>query len=61
MTVVCMAGRHRFGTSMVARLLNLRGLYLGEEADLLPPASDNVEGFWNYRQFLMSSGKNILR
>ena len=36
----------RSGTSMVARLLNRCGLWLGEEGDLLPPAPDNPDGFW---------------
>lgn len=43
---VCIAGMARSGTSMVTRLLNLCGLWLGEEGDLLPPAPDNPDGFW---------------
>ena len=43
---VCIAGMHRTGTSMVARLLNLCGLWLGPPEDLVPPAPDNPEGFW---------------
>jgi hypothetical protein len=42
---------HRSGTSMVANLLRLCGLHLGEEADMLPPASDNPEGFWENADF----------
>jgi O-antigen biosynthesis protein len=53
MTVVCITGMHRSGTSMIARLLNICGLYLGAENDLLPPASDNLEGFWENRQFML--------
>ena len=34
---LCVTGMHRSGTSMVARLLNVCGLDLGPEADLLPP------------------------
>jgi hypothetical protein len=37
---------------MVARLLNRCGLELGAEADLLPPAVDNPEGFWEHHEFL---------
>ena len=37
---------HRTGTSMVARLLNLCGVWLGPAHDLVPPAPDNPEGFW---------------
>ena len=41
MTVVCIAGMHRTGTSMVARMLNLCGVYLGKEKDLIPSEKDN--------------------
>ena len=52
MTVVCIAGMHRSGTSMVARLLNLCGLYLGEDEDLMRKAADNPEGFWENLHFV---------
>src|SRR6266516_4623111 len=48
---VCVAGMHRSETSMVARILNLAGLYIGEDDALLPPAPDNPEGFWEHRGF----------
>ncbi len=43
---VFVIGMHRSGTSLVASILDALGLYCGEEDDLLPPASDNVRGFW---------------
>jgi hypothetical protein len=49
---VCIAGMHRSGTSMITRLLNRCGLDLGPEADLLPPAGDNPEGFWEHAGFV---------
>ncbi len=49
--VVLIAGMHRSGTSMIARLLNLCGVYLGEEKDLIPAAEDNPEGFWENAKF----------
>jgi len=49
---VCVAGMHRSGTSMVARLLNRCGVSLGPESELLPAAPDNPEGFWENRRFL---------
>ncbi len=49
--VVCILGMHRSGTSMIARLLNLSGVYLGEEQDLVPAAEDNPEGFWEHIKF----------
>lgn len=48
---VCIAGMHRSGTSMVANLLRLCGLRLGPESDMLPPAFDNPEGFWEHLVF----------
>ena len=52
MAVVLIAGMHRSGTSMMARLLNLCGVYLGAENDLLSPNFDNLEGYWEHRQFM---------
>jgi hypothetical protein len=49
---VCIAGMHRSGTSMVARLLNLCGLNLGPRVDLLRPRPSNPEGFWENRHFV---------
>ena len=43
---------HRSGTSMVSRLLNLCGLYLGPESELLPPQPDNPEGYWENIRFV---------
>lgn len=48
---VCIGGMHRSGTSMVANLLRLCGLHLGREDEMLPPASDNPEGFWENVNF----------
>ncbi len=49
---VCIAGMARSGTSLCTRMLNLCGVYLGEEADLLPPAPDNPDGFWENIRFV---------
>jgi GT2 family glycosyltransferase len=46
---VIVAGMHRSGTSALTRVLNLLGVYLGD--DLMPPAAGNNEtGFWEHRQ-----------
>ena len=50
--VVCITGMHRSGTSMVARLLNLCGLYLGPEEEFVKPGFDNPEGFWENNRFM---------
>lgn len=49
---VCIGGMHRSGTSMVTRLLHQCGLYLGQEQDLMPPASYNPGGFWENLRFV---------
>jgi hypothetical protein len=45
-TVVCVLGMARSGTSLTTRILNLCGVYLGAEDELLPPLPANPEGFW---------------
>jgi hypothetical protein len=49
---ICITGMHRSGTSMIARLLNICGLYLGEEKDLMNSQPDNPEGFWENIHFV---------
>jgi len=45
-------GMHRSGTSMVARLINMMGAYLGPEGSLLPAKEDNPTGFWERRDVI---------
>ncbi len=49
---ICIAGMHRCGTSLTTRMLMDCGVYLGPEKDMLPPAPDNPEGFWENAQFM---------
>src|SRR5215510_12760025 len=49
---ICVAGMHRSGTSMVARLLNLCGVYLGRDEELGRSAPDNKAGFWENPDFV---------
>jgi len=51
-TIVCIAGMHRSGTSMVAHLLHLCGVDLGPPEDLGGPAPDNLDGFWENVHFV---------
>ena len=44
--VICVTGMHRSGTSLVTRILNLLGVYLGEAGELVPASADNPAGFW---------------
>lgn len=46
MAPVCIVGMFRSGTSMVTRVLNLCGLYLGPETNILSPDLSNPKGFW---------------
>src|SRR5262245_55388006 len=49
---VCIAGMHRSGTSLVAKLLNQSGLYLGDPDDLVPSSLYNSDGHWEHRRFV---------
>lgn len=49
---VCIVGMHRSGTSLVTRLLKECGLFLGTEEELVGPALDNPEGFWENQKFV---------
>lgn len=49
---IAIAGMHRSGTSMVARMLALCGMSLGDPRDMLPAAPDNPEGFWEHHAFV---------
>jgi GT2 family glycosyltransferase len=51
-TAICIAGAHRSGTSMLARLLHSCGLYLGPESELMPAQADNPDGFWEHMGFV---------
>src|SRR5579859_5299153 len=43
---VCITGRHRTGTSVVAGLLQRHGLWLGDEADIMPADPYNPDGYF---------------
>jgi hypothetical protein len=49
---VCIAGMHRSGTSMVARLLDACGVHLGVGDDLRTAGPDNPDGYWENAQFV---------
>lgn len=51
-TIVCVLGMHRSGTSVLARVLNLLGVYLGSPHHLLQAAPDNPKGFWEHQPIL---------
>src|SRR5260221_10300477 len=39
-------GMHRSGTSLITRLINLLGAYVGAPDVMLPPSPDNPGGYW---------------
>jgi hypothetical protein len=50
--VVCVAGMHRSGTSMVARLIHTCGVYFGPDRVLAYYSRDNERGFWENADFV---------
>ena len=50
-TIICVAGMHRSGTSMITRLLNLCGMDIGIEKDMMPAGPANPEGYWEHIWF----------
>jgi len=45
---LCILGMHRSGTSSITRAMNLLGVYLGEDAKMMPPSADNPGGYWEH-------------
>ncbi|MCL1598948.1 MAG: glycosyltransferase family 2 protein [Actinomycetia bacterium] len=50
-SLVVVVGMHRSGTSLIARVVNLLGVDIGAETDLMEAKSDNPTGFWENRSF----------
>lgn len=48
-TIVCVSGMHRSGTSFAARVIELLGVSLGDEARLMGPGPDNAAGYFENR------------
>ncbi|WP_337098195.1 glycosyltransferase [Paenibacillus sp. YIM B09110] len=49
---VFVLGMHRSGTSMLMRILNILGVYLGREEDVMFYGEDNPEGFWEHSKIV---------
>ena len=48
---VCVLGMPRSGTSLTARILNIMGVNLGPEEDMLEPTAwSNPKGYWEQRE-----------
>ncbi len=46
---IIITGMHRSGTSLTAAIVRELGVFLGEEEDLMSPAPDNADGFYERR------------
>lgn len=60
-TVVCVLGMHRSGTSVVSRLLNILGVYLGPEHSMSNPAADNPKGHWEHHPISLVNDEILSR
>jgi hypothetical protein len=59
--IVCVLGMHRSGTSVVTRVLNLLGVFLGPEDRLIRPATDNPRGFWEHGPIMRLNQRILAR
>ena len=48
--LLCVLGMHRSGTSALMGLMNHSGLYIGEQAQLMPAAAENAKGFYEHNK-----------
>jgi hypothetical protein len=60
-TVVCTLGMHRSGTSLVSRLLNLLGVYLGEPHTVSQAGWDNPKGYWEHHPLALLNDEILSR
>lgn len=49
---ICILGMHRSGTSVLTRILNILGVYLGPDSQLLEPSASNPKGYWEHKEFV---------
>ncbi len=60
-TVVCVLGMHRSGTSLVSRLLNILGVYLGPEHSISNTGEDNPRGYWEHHPLALLNDEILAR
>jgi hypothetical protein len=60
-TVVCVMGMHRSGTSVVSRLLNLLGVYLGPPRAISNVGDDNPKGYWEHHPIALLNDDILIR
>lgn len=49
---ICVLGMHRSGTSVLTRILNVLGVHLGPDEQLLGPSDSNPKGHWEHQEFI---------
>jgi hypothetical protein len=59
-TPIAIVGMHRSGTSMLARLLSLCGVYLGTPEELAFKDAHNPEGYWENPRFVAINERLLL-
>ncbi|MFQ5353959.1 MAG: sulfotransferase family protein [Thermodesulfobacteriota bacterium] len=59
--IVCITGMERSGTSMVARIANLLGVYLGGRDGLIMETDYNLKGCWENKTLLKISDDILTR
>lgn len=57
---ICILGMHRSGTSVISRIINLLGFYLGEDSNLMKGNADNLKGYWE-RNDIVNLHERIMR
>jgi len=60
-TVICTLGMHRSGTSLVSRILNLLGVYLGAAPAISGAGSDNPKGHWEHHPIALLNDDILVR
>ncbi len=58
---VCVSGMERSGTSMIARIVNLLGVYFGGRDDLIMETEYNKKGCWENKTLLKISDEILTR
>lgn len=59
--IVCITGMERSGSSMITRVLNFMGLYLGPKEKLILETDYNIKGCWEHKYLLDVSDKILKR
>lgn len=60
-TVICILGMHRSGTSLVSRILNLLGVYLGPSQSISITGEDNPKGYWEHHPIALLNDEILAR